>query len=378
MIPVSVMTTGLGTVSFTVKGEFNKERPSKFSDVFRPVITWNLTYKCNLRCIHCYIDASNDKPDGLTTEEALNLIDQFAELKIPLIIMSGGEPLLRRDFFELASYARSKGLKLALSTNGTLITKKVAQKLKELEFSYVGISLDSDTPEFHDKFRGVEGAFNLAINGIKNAVEAGLNVGLRFTITRLNIDKIDDYINLALKLGVKRITFYHLSASGRGKNLANLAYTPQQYQQFMDKLIEYSIKLKGIIEIETTLAPFDGIYIAKKMAKDEEEFEKYLRFVESTGGCGRKMISIYPNGDVYPCQFIDFVKLGNVKEKKLSEILKSIPDIFIHTEEYIKEGKCATCEFKKVCKGGDRARAYYWFGSITGSDPLCPLKEPHI
>ena len=292
MIPVSVMTTGLGTVSFSVKGIYNKENLSKFSEVSRPVVTWNLTYKCNLKCIHCYINASNDKQDALSTEEALNLIDQFAELKIPLIILSGGEPLMRRDFFKLASYARAKGLKLALSSNGTLITKDVARKLKELNFSYIGISLDSDSAEFHDKFRGVEGAFNMTINGIKNSVEAGLNVGLRFTISSLNIHRLDGYIELALKLGVKRITFYHLSASGRGKGLDNLMYTPEQYEKFINKLIDYSFKLKGIIEIETTLAPFDGIFIAKKLARNEEEFQQYLKFVENSGGCGRKMISI--------------------------------------------------------------------------------------
>jgi len=378
MIPVSVMTTGLGTVSFSVKGIYNKENLSKFSEVSRPVVTWNLTYKCNLKCIHCYINASNDKQDALSTEEALNLIDQFAELKIPLIILSGGEPLMRRDFFKLASYARAKGLKLALSSNGTLITKDVARKLKELNFSYIGISLDSDSAEFHDKFRGVEGAFNMTINGIKNSVEAGLNVGLRFTISSLNIHRLDGYIELALKLGVKRITFYHLSASGRGKGLDNLMYTPEQYEKFINKLIDYSFKLKGIIEIETTLAPFDGIFIAKKLARNEEEFQQYLKFVENSGGCGRKMISIYPNGDVYPCQFIDFVKLGNVKTQRLSEIIASIPDVFINTEKYLKEGKCAECEFKKYCKGGDRARAYYWYGNIFGSDPLCPLKSLRI
>ncbi|QIW22971.1 radical SAM protein [Sulfolobus sp. S-194] len=377
MIPISVLVSNSGTVSFTIKGEYNPKNPSKFSQVFRPVITWNMTYKCNLKCLHCYINASPQGDEGLTKDEALNLVDQMAEIKIPLLIMSGGEPLMRRDFFEIAKYASERGLRLALSTNGTLISKKVAEELKEIGFLYIGISLDSPYPEFHDKFRGVEGAFDLTVKGIKNAIEAGLNVGLRFTITSRNIDQIDDYIRLSLNLGVKRITFYHISASGRGKELKDWMYNPEQYKKFINKLIEYAKELKGKIEIETTLAPFDGIYIAKILAKDEKELEEYLKFVENSGGCGRKMISIYPNGDVYPCQFIDFYKLGNVRQKPLKEIIQNIPDFFVNTDKYLT-GKCATCEYKSACKGGDRARAYYWNEDIYGDDPLCPLKTLHI
>lgn len=377
MIPVSVMVTNNGTVSFQIKGEYTHKNPSKFSNVFRPVITWNITSKCNLKCLHCYINASSNGEEGLSLEESLNLVDQMSELKIPLLIMSGGEPLMRRDFFEIAEYASKKGLKLALSTNGTLITEKIAQKLKEIGFMYIGISLDSPYPEFHDKFRGVHGAFEMTIKGIQNAIKSGLNVGLRFTITSKNIDEIDEYIKLALQLGVKRITFYHISASGRGKELREWMYTPEQYEKFMNKLIEYAKQLKRKVEIETTLAPFDGIYISKKLAKDELDLKDYLTFVENSGGCGRKMISIYPNGDVFPCQFIDFYKLGNVRKKPLKEIISDIPDLFINTDKYL-QGKCANCPYKFYCKGGDRARAYYWNNSIYGDDPLCPLNNLHI
>ncbi|AWR98049.1 radical SAM protein [Acidianus sulfidivorans JP7] len=374
MIPISVIATDTGTVSFSIKGRFNKDKPSNFSEEFRPVVTWNLTYKCNLKCLHCYINASPYGENGLSTERALRLVDEFSDLKIPLVIMSGGEPLMRNDFFTIAEYAHNKGLKLALSTNGTLISEKVAKKLKDLNFMYIGISLDSYNPEFHDKFRGVNGAFSMTLKGIKNAINAGLNVGLRFTITKENIDDIDNYFDLILKLGVKRVTFYHLSASGRGKDLKDWSYSPSQYQKFMDKLLDYAFKLKGKVEIETTLGTYDGIYLANKLSKDEKSLLNYLKFVETTGGCGRKMISIYPNGDVYPCQFIDFVKLGNVNESSLRDILRNIPDFFINTDKYVQ----CNCKYKQYCKGGDRARAYYWNGNMYGDDPLCPLRELHI
>jgi radical SAM protein with 4Fe4S-binding SPASM domain len=152
--------------------------------------------------------------------------------------------------------------------------------------------------------------------------------------------------------------------------------TPEQYRWFMDTLIDASIKYSGLLEIETTLSPFDGIYIADKIAKDKEEFIKMLELVKAQGGCGRKIISIYPDGTVYPCQFVDFMTLGNVRVDNLKEILNPRHEAlryFSHTEEYLKEGRCASCPFNIICKGGDRIRAYYLGGSLYASDPQCHL-----
>ncbi len=370
MIPVSTMVTGRGTVSFKIKGKYGVDEPSNFSEVMRPIVSWNMTRRCNLKCLHCYIDAGGEDPNELSTEEAMELIDQFHDVGVPLILMSGGEPLMRRDFMDLAGYASSLGIKLVLSTNGTLITKEAAKRLKSIGFSYVGISLDSIEEKYHDEFRGVNGAFSLALAGIRNSLSEGLDVGLRFTVTALNIDKVADYVDFAASLGVRRVTFYHLSASGRAGRLGGeWWYTPSQYEGFINAIIKYARKYAGKLEIETTLAPYDGIYIAMKSENPSE----YLRFVESTGGCGRKIISIYPNGDVYPCQFIDFVKLGNVRQGKLRDILANGLDLFINTEKYLRGPKCGNCRFKRECKGGDRARAYYLGGDMYGDDPLCPI-----
>ncbi|MEM4437291.1 MAG: radical SAM protein [Pyrobaculum sp.] len=372
MIPISVMVTGVGTTSFRVKGRFGVDKPSDFSAPFRPIVSWNITRRCNLKYVHCYIDAGLAEPGELNTKEALDVVDQMAEVGVPLILFTGGEPLTRPDFFEIAEYAKDRGIKLVLSTNGTLITPEVARRLREVGVVYVGVSLDSISADFHDKFRGVTGSFAAALAGIKNALNAGLDVGLRFVVTAKNIHEVGQYIDFAASLGVRRITFYHLSAAGRAQRLSeDWWYTPQQYKQFIETLISKAREYAGRIEIETTLAPFDGIYIALTVGGGDV---KYLEFVESTGGCGRKIISIYPNGDVYPCQFIDFYRLGNVREKRLKEILK--PERlapFVETDKFLRGTKCSACQFKKFCKGGDRARAYYLTGDMFGDDPLCPI-----
>jgi len=372
VIPISVMVAGVGTTSFKVKGRFGVEKPSDFSAPLRPIVSWNITKRCNLRCVHCYIDAGEAEANELTTKEALDVVDQMAEVGVPLILFTGGEPLVRHDFFEIAQYARDRGIKLVLSTNGTLITPEVAKRLKEVGVVYVGVSLDSISADFHDRFRGVQGSFAAALTGIRNAIEAGLDVGLRFVVTAKNIHEVGEYVDFAASLGVRRITFYHLSAAGRAQKLSeDWWYTPEQYKRFIETLITKARQYAGKLEIETTLAPYDGVYIALTVGNGDV---KYLEFVESTGGCGRKIVSIYPNGDVYPCQFIDFYKLGNVREKRLRDILRpEALEPFVNTDRYLRGPKCSTCRFKRYCKGGDRTRAYYLTGDMFGDDPLCPI-----
>ena len=377
MIPVSVMVTGKGTVSRRIKGDYGPGRPSRFSEVWRPVVSWNLTTACNLRCVHCYIRAGAAGARELTHEEAMGVIRQMSDLGIPLVLFSGGEPLVRPDALDLMREAVDRGIKVALSTNGTLITDEVARGLARAGVSYVGVSLDSTRPEWHDSFRGVRGAFEAAVKGIRRSVEAGLDVGIRFTVTSRNAEEVDGMLRLARELGARRATFYHLSAAGRALELDRSWYMgPELYRRFVDALVEGSRRYEGELEVETTMAPFDGIAVADKVSRDPGEFRAMMELVESQGGCGRKIISIYPDGTVRPCQFVDFMELGNVLRTPLREVLdpsRKEVDYFANTHRYLTGPKCSSCPFRRVCKGGDRIRAYYLGGGLGADDPQCFL-----
>ena len=377
MIPVSVMVTGRGTVSRRIKGDYGPGRPSKFSDAWRPVVSWNLTSACNLRCLHCYIRAGARGGEELDREEAREGLRQMSDLGVPLILFSGGEPLMRPDALELMEEAAGRGIRIALSTNGTLITEEVARRLSRIGVSYVGISLDSPRPEWHDSFRGVQGAFNATMKGIRNSVREGLDVGLRLTVTSRNVDDVPALLGLAEDVGAKRVTFYHLSAAGRALELDRSWYMDGgQYSRFIDTLIENSRRYEGEIEIETTMAPFDGIAIADHVSRSPGEFRDMMELVASQGGCGRKIISIYPDGTVRPCQFVDFMELGNVRRSSLREILdpsRAEVDYFVNTHRYLKGPRCSSCPFRSICGGGDRIRAYYLGGGPGADDPQCHL-----
>src|SRR6478672_9007407 len=193
----------------------------------RPIVVWNLTRTCNLKCVHCYTESAAVKyPDELTTEQCKAVLEDLAAFKVPAVLFSGGEPLVRKDIFELAAFARKRGLHVVLSTNGTLIDRKVAEQLKELQFSYVGISLDSAIPAIHDEFRGQKGAFERTMKGFRHCVDVGQKVGLRLTLTRHTARDLDKIFEFLEKEHIDRACFYHLCPAGRGKSL--LALTPAQ------------------------------------------------------------------------------------------------------------------------------------------------------
>ncbi len=376
MIPITVMATGKGTVSKRIKGEFGKRSPSKFSDVFRPIIFWNITYNCNLKCKHCYINASPDLTKyEINTKKALEIADEIVELNIPLVIFTGGEPLLRKDFWLIAErLSKAERPKLSLSSNGTLITREVARRLKDLGFEYVGISIDSTDPKVHDSFRGVEGAFERAVEGIRNTLAEGIPVGIRTTLTRQNIDEIDKILEFAKDLGISRVTFYILDTIGRGRGLVNLLPTRDQLKTFSEMIIKLAKEYDKYLEILVVRANFIGIYIADRLSKSREDFIDYLKMLGSQGDCGRKSISIYPDGTVRPCQFIDQIIVGDLRRQRLREVLspnnrKLRP--FLEIEKMLRGERCGDCPFRRVCGGGSRNRALVLRKDFWGDDPLC-------
>lgn len=383
MIPVSVMVTGRGTVSEAIKGRYGRGRPSTFTSVVKPVVFWNITYKCNLRCEHCYIDAGPgvERPE-LSEEEVIRVAREIASHGIPLVVFSGGEPLASRKFWvaarELAGRERPK---LSLSSNGTLITGEVAGRLKALGFTYVGVSIDSLDPRVHDRFRGAPGAWKRAVEGVRASVEAGIPTGLRFTITRWNISEAPGVVDLAARLGASRVSYYLLDTIGRGAALRESIPTHEQLRGFIYTIMEKSREYAGVVEVLLVRMNWAGVYMASLLARGRDEFMEYLKMVESQGDCGRKTVSIYPDGTVRPCQFIEYVVIGNLREKSLAEILTpENPRLrpFLEVHSRLRGPRCSRCPFKEYCGGGSRNRALALTGDFWGDDPACIVDYDEI
>ncbi|MDD4358065.1 MAG: radical SAM protein, partial [Smithellaceae bacterium] len=206
----------------------------QFSSDKKPVVVWNMTRRCNLKCIHCYSNSADvDYPDELTTEEGRTMIDDLAAFGAPVILFSGGEPLMRKDLLELAKYATDRGMRAVISTNGTLITREIAAELQKIGLSYVGVSLDG-LEKTHDRFRGKKGAFDAAIEGIRNCRDAGIKVGIRFTVNRHNLADVPAMFDLLRQEKVERMCFYHLVYTGRGSKLREEDLTHEEARSLLD------------------------------------------------------------------------------------------------------------------------------------------------
>jgi radical SAM protein with 4Fe4S-binding SPASM domain len=383
LIPVSVMVGAEGTVSRDIKGHYGRRHPSRFTSELRPVVFWNVTYKCNLRCEHCYISASPEpKLPELGLEETLRIADQIVEQGIPLVVFTGGEPLVSEKFWAAAERLAGRPRpKLSLSTNGTLIDAEVAGRLKKLGFAYVGISLDSLKPELHDKFRGLKGAWEAAVRGMRNSVEAGLPTGLRVTATKWNLNEVPLMVDFAAKLGLRRVSVYLLDTIGRGREIVSQLPEPSEIRALVDALAEKAREYAGVVEVLLVRMNYAGIYLADKMARTREEFLDLLRLVEAQGDCGRKTISIYPDGTVRPCQFIDYYVIGDLKRQSLREILSlDNPRLkpFLEPYKRLRGPKCGSCPFRRICGGGSRNRALVVNGDFWGDDPTCIIDPKEV
>ena len=354
----------------------------------RPIVVWNLTRTCNLRCVHCYTASEAKKYDGeIDTAKAKAVLDDLAEFKVPAVLFSGGEPLVRSDLFELAAHARSRGLHVVLSTNGTLIDRAVAQRLKDLEFAYVGISLDSAIPTIHDEFRGVAGAFERTMRGFRHCVAVGQKVGLRLTLTRHTAQNLDRLFDLIEKEGIDRACFYHLCPAGRGRDI--FAPTPQQARAAVDTIITRTndlLRRGKRVEILTVDNHCDGPYLYLRMKREGHvRAEQVLDMLKWNGGgrysSGVGIADIDFLGNVHADQFSMYRSFGNVKQRKFSEIWQDLSDpILAGLKDRLPllTGRCSHCKFKEFCAGGLRARAEISTGDPWASDPGCYLTDEEI
>ncbi len=354
----------------------------------RPIVVFNCTRRCNLNCIHCYLDSRDKEYAGeLTTDEAKRLINDLAEFKIQVLLFSGGEPLIRDDLFKLAKYAAGLGIRVVLSTNGTLIDKVNAAKIKDSGFSYIGISLDGMDSN-NDKFRGRKGAFELALRGMRNCKEAGIKVGLRFTITRHNYRDLNGIFALLNEEAIDRACFYHLVYAGRGSDMKNDDLSHKEMKEIIDYICEGAVRLhkeKKAIEILTVDNHTDSVYLYKKISNSNNgRAEESLRLLRLSGGnsSGIGIACVDNLGEVHADQFWTFHSFGNVRAEKFPHIWTDTSDPIMaalkgNRKDYIK-GKCLRCKYFDICNGNFRVRAYKTFGDIWAEDPACYLSEEEI
>ncbi|MCE8423374.1 MAG: 12,18-didecarboxysiroheme deacetylase, partial [Candidatus Methanoperedens sp.] len=378
MIGISKLYCGTVEPSDALRyGRDSSKLPShllQFSRDKKPVVVWNMGRRCNLKCVHCYAQSKDiEYKNELTTQQGKSLIDDLAQFGVPVILFSGGEPLMRPDLPELALHARSKGMRAVISTNGTLIDKKMAKVLREIGLSYVGVSLDG-IRETNDRFRGFKGAFDLALQGMRNCLDEGIKVGLRFTINKKNVKDIPAIFDLLEKENIPRVCFYHLVYSGRGSKLVNEDLTHEESRNTLDLIMDRTKALhdKGFpMEVLTVDNHCDGPYVYLRMLKENPErakdvFELLQMNQGNSSGIGIACVSW--DGSVHADQFWRHYSFGNVKERKFSEIWKDLSNPIMaglkNRKHLIKlnADRCARCKWYDICNGNFRVRAESIYG----------------
>jgi radical SAM protein with 4Fe4S-binding SPASM domain len=348
------------------------------------LIVWDFTHKCNLQCKHCYSNSGSIREEELTTKEALAVVDQVADAGVTALAFSGGEPLTRGDFFEVIRHAADRGLYISVATNGTLLTKENVHKLKQAGVNYLDISIDGASAKTHDEFRGVNGAFDKAVAGLKNCVEADLCVCIATTATKANLEEMPAIIDLAEEIGAERFTNFNFVPAGRGKAHYDQDLSPQERENLMRYLLARMSKgckttilttapqlarvgiqcqgAGGTGEVTMSMAHMQTVKVTKKA----------VPLADFIGGCGagRLYCSLSPQGDVHPCVFLP-VNVGNLKTEKFQDIWLNAPLFKSFRDRANLKGSCGKCDYKYIC-GGCRARsAAYHNGDMLDSDPGC-------
>ena len=391
MIGISKLYCGTVEPSDALRyGRDSAKLPShllQFSEDKRPVVVWNITRRCNLKCVHCYAHAKDIPFDNeLTTDQGRELIDDLAAFGSPVMLFSGGEPLVRKDLPQLAAYAVEKGMRAVISTIGTLITPKMARTLKEIGLSYVGISLDG-MKEINDRFRGVSGAFRSALEGIKNCQDAGIKVGLRFTVNKFNVTEIPKIFKLLEDMDIPRVCFYHLVYAGRGSELVKEDLSHEETRAALDLIIDETKRLHAAgkpKEVLTVDNHADGPYIYLRLLKEDPERAKevleLLKWNEGNNS-GRGIGCVSWDGEVYADQFWRHYSFGNVKDRPFSKIWMDTSEPLLgklkEKKKHVK-GRCATCNWLDVCGGNFRVRAEAVSGDVWAPDPACYLTDEEI
>lgn len=349
------------------------------------LVAWEVTRSCNLLCAHCRASAVHGRyDDELSTEECFRIIDQILEVGRPIIILSGGEPLIRQDIFQVARYAVSKGLRVVMGSNGTLLSAEMGAKLKDVPISRLAISVDFPTAKLQDDFRGKAGAFEAALLGMAHARQAGIEVQMNSTITKLNVLHLNELLSLALKMGAVAFHPFLLVPTGRGKGLESVELSPQEYEETLNWIYDRQVELGDRIFFKPTDAPH-YLRIVKQRGKQGHQTSLspgkagavtgHSPAHSITRGClaGTGFCFISHRGAVQGCGYLD-VEAGNLREQPFGRIWADSP-LFRDLRDLSRiKGKCGVCEFKRIC-GGCRARAYEATGDYLEAEPCC-LYEP--
>lgn len=353
----------------------------------KPIVVFNCTAKCNLRCLHCYSDSDCAvSARELTTEQAREFIGQVADYGCPVLLFSGGEPLLREDIYELIDFAKTKGLHTAISSNGTLINRDTARRLYDMGLSYAGISLDGPK-EIHDQFRGKAGCFDATMRGIENCQMAGLKTGIRCTMTRQNIETIGRIFDIAEQNSIRRICFYHLVRCGRAAAGDLQAALPHQIRNALDEIIartDESVRRKMSEEVLTVGNHADGPYLLLQMQRQKHHlYETAKELLLRSGGnrTGQNIAAVSWDGSVHPDQFWRNYALGNVLEKPFGQIWDNQSDPvlkILRNKDTYKTSKCARCKWFELCKGNFRCPSGAGDLSDWFNEPACYLTDEEI